>query len=428
MYINYYYYTNNITKYKYLVSKLIEELEHEVTLTKLSKKKYRVHLENIVYNCVRCVDGSRLKLTLRAQFFSGLQIVNGSVCKIPLSYRYFIRLLNWLEENQYISVYRGGKVVYDEDGKKSRDSSVITVLDKMLNLIEGKEVKHMPNNTCILKEGEKEVTYEMTPLQERIIGVLEMYNSFVAEHVFVDGRGNKISEPFLRRIFNGDFEKGGRFYTQCAVIQNMSGKERKKITIDGEEVAEIDVKSIHPAILYTEEGCVMPEDPYDFHVPCGVDWNEVEAHRALIGKPSYNPVRNYCKYAMLVVLNSENINSAKMALTNQVRKDKKRKDITKRKFVGVDAFSHDVAINNMKDHNMMIRDYFHRGVGIRLQYRDSTFMEKLLTFCVQNDIVVSPVHDSVVCKKKDVDKVVGYMERAFEETFGSLVNFRYTVE
>lgn len=429
MVIPYYYYTTNNSKYKNIITKLLTDLEYDYNFTKVSKKKYKETISNIVYNCVRCVSGSKLTVMLRAEFFSNLHIVNGVKCKLPITRTYFLRCINWMVENEYLHLYKSEKKVYDDDGReRGRESSVITVLDKMLNLLEGKEVVHKPNNVCILKENNEEVCYTMTPLQEKIISVLNIYNDFVTKHEFVSGDGELIREPYLRRIFNNTFERGGRFYTQCAVIQGMPSVERKKITIDGSKVMEIDVKSIHPAILYTEEGVEMPEDPYDFHVPCGVDWEEVKRHATLIGKPNYNPVRNYCKYAMLVVLNCDNLNSAKKALVDAVRKDKRKEDVTKRKFVGVDAFSHDVAIENMKDHNMMIRDHFHTGAGIRLQYRDSTFMEKLLMFCVQDDIVVSPVHDSVLCKGEDVSKVVKYMRRAFDETFGSVINFKYTVE
>ncbi len=54
-----------------------------------------------------------------------------------------------------------------------------------------------------------------------------------------------------RRVFKGDFESGGRFY--CAA-QSLNKAERATIQIDGEPTIELDLKSLHPRLLYNLEG------------------------------------------------------------------------------------------------------------------------------------------------------------------------------
>ena len=54
-----------------------------------------------------------------------------------------------------------------------------------------------------------------------------------------------------RRIFNGSFHKGGRWYAVGNdSYQHMSKEGRLGITINGEDVAEVDVKASHLTCLY----------------------------------------------------------------------------------------------------------------------------------------------------------------------------------
>lgn len=423
--IPFHYYVNS-KSYSCLVESLLKELSVDLVFTKGNTKHYDRTLVTFLYNFSRCSLGSVLKFTIAAPFFSG-GIINGKKVKVPVSRTYFKRVLNWLEDKEYIEVYIGGKFYYTDQGVSKRDSSEITVLPKMYDLLAGKQEKHIITNVCILRDKDKkDMAYELTPFQQRMVIIMDVYNEFISDHEFLDGNGVVLPEPYLRRVFNEDFYHGGRFYTQGAVIQGLSEKDRANITIDGSNVCEIDVKNIHPAILYTEKGLVMDVDPYDFHVPCNVDQDEVEKHKKEHGLDKYDPVRNFAKFAVLATLNCKNYQAALGAMREEVRKDNKRKPYKKR-YVGVDAFSFDVVVENMKEHNIGILNDFHSGVGSRLQYADSVFMEKVLTLAVQSRVVVSPIHDSVLCKVEDKSRVVGYMTRAFEETFGSLDNFKLTV-
>lgn len=91
-------------------------------------------------------------------------------------------------------------------------------------------------------------------------------NRFIMKHVVAPRplRG-------FQRIFNNaeapDFNlnKGGRLYAVGGGYQTMPKEERPELTIDGEAVAEIDVKASHISILATLRGMPLrpDEDPYD---------------------------------------------------------------------------------------------------------------------------------------------------------------------
>jgi hypothetical protein len=53
---------------------------------------------------------------------------------------------------------------------------------------------------------------------------------------------DNVASPLVR-IFNRDFRRGGRFYAQGGGWQSMKKEARKRITIDGEPVVEIDYKT-----------------------------------------------------------------------------------------------------------------------------------------------------------------------------------------
>lgn len=97
---------------------------------------------------------------------------------------------------------------------------------------------------------------------QRIFSEVEQLKAGLAVHVFSFGPA-----PVLYRVFNNAdapdfaFNKGGRFYvrTQGTVegeedeaesYQAMKADQRARITIDGEPVQELDIKSSHPTILY----------------------------------------------------------------------------------------------------------------------------------------------------------------------------------
>ena len=74
--------------------------------------------------------------------------------------------------------------------------------------------------------------------------------------------GNRVEIPVARRIFDGSFERGGRFYCHGASFQNVPAAERLglQVVIGGvtHPVVEIDYSTLHIKMAYAEAGEKVP--------------------------------------------------------------------------------------------------------------------------------------------------------------------------
>ena len=97
----------------------------------------------------------------------------------------------------------------------------------------------------------------------RLSNQVSRFNEWVAEH---DVRG--CLPPRFTRVFTGSWMLGGRWYAEGreGVYQRMSEAERLAIAINGEPVAEADVRASHLSIMHGLLGRALPdlEDFYQF--------------------------------------------------------------------------------------------------------------------------------------------------------------------
>lgn len=61
------------------------------------------------------------------------------------------------------------------------------------------------------------------------------------------------------RIFNGNWNSGGLLYAIGPSWQNMTKVERKLTKINGENTIELDLKNLHPVMIYSDVGATSPE-------------------------------------------------------------------------------------------------------------------------------------------------------------------------
>jgi hypothetical protein len=118
-------------------------------------------------------------------------------------------------------------------------------------------------------------------------------NELLSHHSIVLPSGRPIHRKFMHRVFNRDFQHGGRFYGP--EWQSMNEDERSRLITDGSPVVELDFQSLHPTILYALSGEQLDEDPYSFS--------------------GYSPnVRGFLKIVMLVLINTGDEARARKAL------------------------------------------------------------------------------------------------------------------
>jgi hypothetical protein len=199
-------------------------------------------------------------------------------------------------------------------------------------------------------------SWSYTPLDRNywdMSGTKRVFRQFV-----LDDMRSKLGVEGLRchRVFNGDFETGGRFYCNA---QNLAKIERQTITINGQPTVELDYKSLHPRMLYNLEGLEAPFDCY----------------------ASNNKDRALTKRISLLVVNSES------------RKQAKSRLMLDYKCTADEANGH---LDDYIDEHPQIAHRFFKSGWKQLQYLDSQLVDAVLEMATIKGIPVLPVHDSFI--------------------------------
>ena len=438
----YYYYTNS--KYSRI---LVNEIDYIFKLYKTyhkvretDEKSLKYTIGNVLFNMTRLILNNQdtLVFTKDKKFFVDGINVNGKRCKIKVSYTFFNKLLCVLEEEDFISVSLGGDFIYREhidthgELKKiptgKRTSSKLTIENKFVELLKDKTVKYELENVLILRDEEKnDMEYEPTPLQVQQIDFLKGYNRHLQDFTFVDKNNEVIGEPFLRRIFNTSFEKGGRFYTQQGTIQTMSPEDRLKITINGSKVVDVDASALHPNILASRAGVRIDYDPYDFDVPAEIDYSAIESHKIKFSRDQYDPVRNLNKICVLLAFNNRSRGATIQSISRKLRDDKLLPEESQM-YYGINFIDVNQLYSNMENRNIDISENFGANAGAFLQFLDSMWMERVLSYMIQMNCPAIPVHDSIVCPVEFVDQVCKAMTLAYEQSFGDSYNLKLKIK
>lgn len=441
--ISYQYFTNS--KYKNILKDKAESLvdsylKSGVVCRPSTKVKLVKVFINILYNACRAkkVYDKSLSFTMRKQFFVDGICINGVMNSLPFTLGMFKLVTTFLEEINYIEIKVGGAFRYheviDKNGEvkkivDGREGSVMVIKEEFIDFLADLEVKpdFKTFNSLVLRDEEKkDKTFSMTIHLKQQKQMLLAYNEMLSGVKFTDKDDKIINDPFLRRIYNVDFEHGGRFYCDRGVIQTMPQEERKLVKINDEPVNDIDIVAMHPAIVFTQLGCKMPKDPYDFPIICKFDEKAVEDFKNKFNIESYDPIRNIRKLIMLIAFNTSR-ESLPFVVADKLGKDKflqvSKDPLVQReaRFVGVSSVKVMEAIDSMMELHSDISIAF--GKDLSLQYKDSLFMYRVLTYCLQESLPVIPIHDSVLCQQRSKERVAEIMRESFKDVFGTDENF-----
>ena len=164
---------------------------------------------------------------------------------------------------------------------------------------------NLPAETIVLRSRpDKEVidyqeTADTTAMREQVAVV----NASLS-HLDLRQFGKRIEIPIGRRIFNGSFERGGRFYCHGASFQNMPAGNRRDLQcmIDGvlHPMVEIDYSTLHITMAYAEAGAKVPRG--DLYAIAGFD-------------------RRLVKIAVNIMFNAANRRSAILAIAKALHDD-----------------------------------------------------------------------------------------------------------
>jgi len=204
----------------------------------------------------------------------------------------------------------------------------------------------------------------------------------------------------LHRIFNG-WEMGGRRYGHW--VQGVPKAHRKALRMDDVATVEPDYSQLHPRLLYAKAEATLHGDAY-----------AVEGVERPIAKRAFN-----------IIINALNYRSALGAVAAAIRGQLYDADDGYDYFDG-DIYQDETAcreakslIAALKARHRSIEQYFHTGVGLRLQYMDSIMAGRVMRSLRKQGIVSVPVHDSFIVQFTDEGQCLEAMSAAlFEATDG----------
>jgi len=250
-------------------------------------------------------------------------------------------------------------------------------------------------------EDKHDIDYEDTDETNAMRIQVQALNDALGElELFLHGRRFPI--PLLRRIGNGDFGRGCRFYHHGPSHQNIPAEERRnlQLLIDGvlHWMVEVDYANQHAVMAYTEAGLTIP--PGDLYVIDGFD-------------------RTLVKRAFNILLNATTRLKAVGALTQKLAvKDYElwRHSGLANRSMGECYHLADAVISAIEEKHHPVAAYFGSDCGARFQRQDSDMavrvMERVLAETGRCPLVM---HDSLLVPTIDQEVLVRVMHQVAVE-------------
>lgn len=256
--------------------------------------------------------------------------------------------------------------------------------------------------TILLRDKEKQlIEYDETQKTKSMRHIVQALNETNSSYTFIDSDGHLLENSQIVRIFNGSFASGGRFYRHDILtipnsmlddngkkVKLEPGKTRLGVTIDGEDVAEVDFVCLHPTLLY--DLCRL-ERPW---------LNDLYSYLGAVAENE----RNALKVAVNVLLNARSKRSAICAIENDLPKH------------GLKWNATDV-VRGVEEKLLDVKSRFCNNVstGLWLQNVESEIMSRVVSNFVAANAPLLPVHDSAIVREKDVYTLVQSMGKYYCE-------------
>ena len=406
--------------YHSIYEDLIRYLKSTLNLKTVSSSKVKIVVKFFVKNLSRCKHHKVNCMTYLRNKKHWKEFKN-------LSHTYFIHLLDMMEGMGYVKSFKGFLTVND------KIKSLLLIHSKLMGFLEGDpEVEYSkllpPKQEQVVIKKDKYTIRKPTRLEKpkvkKLDNILSLYNEQL------DGRtvtvnGVDIPELFFRRVFNEDLTTGGRFYDNGDGIQRKSKEDRSTTLIDGEPTVSLDFKSLHPNMAAELLGVKLSHDPYQ---STNLDNLFTLDHEVLDGLPDHNPVRNFCKKAVLTMINSRDTLEASRSLSQDIAKDKGKPE-EMQKYLGiVGKIPVAKIVSELMDHNKIIAEYLCSKKGTYFQFLDSQIMNYCIERHLEVDEVMIPIHDCCIVREGIRDWTIKTMTDGYRHILGSTNNCKIEQE
>lgn len=348
------------------------------------------------------------------------------------SYETVKRITDLLIDNNYILFKKGGK---NAEKYTHGVPSKIRPLEKIfpiLNDITADDlIIELPRESIILRDAKgydsngnevkgKDINYDDTPQITQWRADLSIYNEFLNKNsVTLEGLPKENDEDFdylqnydaadtliiddskfgrkdlkniwVKRIFNVDFNHGGRFY---GGVENLRSDLRPFIHINGSRTVELDFSSYQIRMLYHKLKIKYLEDAY-----------------AAMCESDSPDERAIYKFVTLIVLNAEDEKIALKSLRKKLVDENLMCNVIK-----TDPVLKKL-INKFTSHHDRVSKYFYKGVGLKLHVLESEITNNILLHFVKKNILVLSVHDSFIIAAEHESELLRRMKIEYKRIF-----------
>jgi len=218
----------------------------------------------------------------------------------------------------------------------------------------------------------------------------------------IEGKSSVINlrKSYLHRVFNVNFQSGGRFYG--ATEQTLKRELRAFLKIhDGKtwrSTKTLDFQALHVVLLYARLGIAYKGDPY------------------LILCRKNKKMRKYYKLLVLMCINAKCDKEAIRAFRNKV--SKKYPFTYMKEFGKLEDKRIQNCIDEIKKKHPKLIPFLFKGMGNKLMYIDSKIASKIMLCMVKLSKNCLCLHDGFITQRREAKHIINIMQEAFKETIG----------
>jgi hypothetical protein len=235
--------------------------------------------------------------------------------------------------------------------------------------------------------------YKDTAETWRVRSILKLVNKVNSEANIVY-RSN-IVKTYLRAIYNVKLTWYGRLHTKgYQHYQGLTGEERKKITINGNSVVELDYRALHPYLLYAEEGIQYNGDPYSIVDP----------------RPE---LRQFLKHILLCMLNAKDTTLAQRGANNWLIDHPEIKEVLN----AMGVYRANPFMDKFLEVHSRIGHYFCKGkeTGMKIMNKDAKIALDIVNHFAKKNIPILAIHDSFIVEKQYKTELLQVMKTAYKK-------------
>jgi len=292
-----------------------------------------------------------------------------------------IEMKKTLEDYKYINKFKVSLKIEPNEFKKLSNKAINWIMYKYKGFIITEYERELIDNDL---ESSKVEKYKK--LRKRMFTYT---HTFCSSNLLLHRVFNVINSGKIGR--NHTFYYGGRFYG--SEIQNIPKELRKFIFIDEKETCEPDFSALHPRMLYHLEEIDFKDDPY---------------------KSKY---RDLMKLVGMIVINASDKKSSVYAIRSKFRKGIRKGDLKYEYNILKDNFIKKL-MKEFEENNEQIKKYFYTGKGIELQAMDSDIINEVLNYFIDKNILIIPIHDSIIIQTKHREECIKVMNEKYKEKIG----------